>query len=272
MNPSLLNDLPLWSAPFGIRLLDSIEYRRHITALDIGFGTGFPMIEIAMRLGEGSTVYGIDPSREMVEFVTSKLHDLRLQTSECEHQITDCRLIHGVAEAIPLGDASIDLITSNNGINNAGDIPAVIAECARVIRPGGQFVQAMNTAGTMNEFYLHFHAVLAERGMTAEIEKIRRHVALKRPPVDWIVSLLQKEGFTVGQVIHDQFNYRFADGTALFGHPFIRMAFMSVWREMVPGERREEVFGTIEARLNEEAKKGGGLRLSVPFVVIHSRK
>ncbi|MBN1577163.1 MAG: hypothetical protein JW913_11460 [Chitinispirillaceae bacterium] len=59
--PDLCDELPFWSAPFGLKLLDLIEYRRNITALDIGFGCGFPLIELAMRLGPTCTVYGIDP-------------------------------------------------------------------------------------------------------------------------------------------------------------------------------------------------------------------
>ena len=58
---NVLDELPLWSAPFGLKLLDAIEYKPNISALDIGFGNGFPLTELAMRLGETSTVYGIDP-------------------------------------------------------------------------------------------------------------------------------------------------------------------------------------------------------------------
>src|SRR5664280_2828971 len=55
------DECSIWSAPFGLKLLDYIDYKQNISALDIGFGTGFPLTEIALRLGESSTVYGIDP-------------------------------------------------------------------------------------------------------------------------------------------------------------------------------------------------------------------
>lgn len=57
----LIDELPFWSAPFGIKLLDSIMLKKNMTALDIGFGLGFPLTEIAMRLGKSSKIYGIDP-------------------------------------------------------------------------------------------------------------------------------------------------------------------------------------------------------------------
>jgi len=47
---SVVDELPLWSAPFGLRLLDKIKYKKNITAFDIGSGLGFPLLEVAMRL------------------------------------------------------------------------------------------------------------------------------------------------------------------------------------------------------------------------------
>lgn len=39
---STWDELPLWSAPFGIKILDLIDYKKNINVLDIGCGTGFP--------------------------------------------------------------------------------------------------------------------------------------------------------------------------------------------------------------------------------------
>ena len=57
----VFDELPIWSAPFGLKLLDYVDYKTNISAIDIGFGTGFPLTELALRLGESSIVYGIDP-------------------------------------------------------------------------------------------------------------------------------------------------------------------------------------------------------------------
>ena len=55
------DELPLWAAPFGKKLLEGIKYKKGIKAEDIGFGAEFPLTEIAMRLGKDSIIYGIDP-------------------------------------------------------------------------------------------------------------------------------------------------------------------------------------------------------------------
>ncbi len=68
---TFFDELPIWSAPFGWKLLDHVEYKSGI-ALDIEFGTGFPLIELAMRLGESATLYGIDPWKEAIDRARQK--------------------------------------------------------------------------------------------------------------------------------------------------------------------------------------------------------
>ncbi len=266
LNPEMLpffDELPLWSAPFGLRLLESIHYKKGITAIDIGFGTGFPLTEIALRLGTSSVVYGIDPWKDAIQRASQKLDT---------YGISNVTLIEGVAESIPLPDASVDLITSNNGINNVSDIPKVFAECARICRPGGQFVQTMNTDLSMIEFYSEMEAVLSEMNMITEIEVMHRHIAQKRPSVEGMLSLLREHGFTLRKLIQDQFDYTFADGTSMLNHYFIRLAFLESWIGLVPPEKAERIFGEVERRLNETAERLGHLKLSIPFVVIDAMK
>lgn len=56
------DELPLWSAPFGLAILDTIRLKNGMNILDIGSGSGFPMLEIADRAGASCMVYGVDPS------------------------------------------------------------------------------------------------------------------------------------------------------------------------------------------------------------------
>jgi len=259
----VFDELPLWSAPFGLKLLDYIDYKRNITALDIGFGTGFPLTELAMRLGDSAIVYGIDPWKEAI---------VRTQKKIDNYGITNIKIIEGVAESIPLGKDSTDLIVSNNGINNVGDIDTVLSECSRVLKTGGQFVLTMNMDKSMFEFYKQFEQVLSGLHMDKEIELMHQHIYHKRRPLDEIISMLQKHGFIIKDLEHDQFNYKFADGIAMLNHYFIRMAFMDSWVQILPKDKAESIFETIESRLNEQSKILGGLKLSIPYVMINAKK
>src|SRR5512138_2099439 len=101
----IMDELPFWSAPFGLTLLDTIRVRTRMKVLDIGSGSGFPMLEIAARLDQGSMVTGVDPSSECVETIRSKIRSGGLANAS---------IVEGFAEKLPFPDASFDLVTSNN--------------------------------------------------------------------------------------------------------------------------------------------------------------
>ncbi len=257
------DELPLWSAAFGLKLLDYVNYKTTITALDIGCGTGFPLTEIALRLGETSIVYGIDPWKDAVKRANKKVD---------YYGLTNVRIIEGVAESIPLDNESIDLIVSNNGINNVKDIDKVLSECSRIINKRGQFILTMNTDLTMFEFYNQLEKVLSELYLDNEINLMHQHISKKRPPVKTIISMLQKHGFIIKDLEQDQFCYKFANGTAMLNHYFIRLAFMDSWIKLLPPDKVELIFDTIEMRLNEQSQISGGVKLSIPYVLINAIK
>lgn len=262
-NVRVFDELPLWSAPFGLRLFEQIHLKKNISALDIGFGAGFPLTELAMRLGKSCTVYGIDPWEAAVVRTEEKLK---------HYGITHVKIIRGVAEEIPLEDSSVDLIVSNNGINNVSDLSRVMAECSRVMRVNGQFVLSVNLDTTMIEFYSVMEQVLSDLDMKDSILKIREHIYSKRRPLQELTVLLKQHGFRVRNIVEDQFTYQFVDGTTMFQHFFMRLAFMPSWESIVPAEKRVQVFGGIESKLNEQALLTGNCSLSVPFVIINCEK
>lgn len=45
----IYDEVSLWSAPFGKVLLDNIPMNASWTVVDLGFGTGFPLIELAQQ-------------------------------------------------------------------------------------------------------------------------------------------------------------------------------------------------------------------------------
>ncbi|MGE5430983.1 MAG: class I SAM-dependent methyltransferase, partial [Syntrophomonadaceae bacterium] len=254
---SIIDELPLWSAPFGLKLLDAIKIKPNMTVLDIGFGLGFPIIEIAQRLGRTAKVFGIDPWEAASERAKKKIQILGLENIE---------LINGVAENVPLPDSSVDLIISNNGINNVQDINKVFSESCRVAKPGAQFAAAVNLPETMIEFYNVFEEVLRDFQLIERIPLIKEHIHKKRLPVDELKMLFINNGFEIARADTDSFSYRFLDGTAMFDYPFIRNNFMDSWLAIVPQERADEVFSEIERRMNLLSQRKGEWQLTIPFV------
>ena len=260
---SAVDELPLWSAPFGIRLLEKINYKKNFIALDIGSGLGFPLLEVAMRLGNSCKVYGIDPWEVAVERIKKKIK---------LYGITNVEILAGVAENIPLPDNSIDLIISNNGLNNVNDLTAVIKECSRISKIGSQFLFTFNTDKTMLEFYSEFEKLLLEENMLKEIQLMKEHIYKKRRPEEEYVELLNENGYAVNEICRDQFEYKFVDGSAMLNHFLITLSFIESWKALVPEERQWEIFEELENRLNEKSRLSGSLILTVPFVLIDSEK
>ncbi|MBP1683145.1 MAG: class SAM-dependent methyltransferase, partial [Ignavibacteriaceae bacterium] len=241
---SVIDELPLWSAPFGLRLLEKIRYRKGITALDIGPGLGFPLLEVAMRLGNTCKLYGIDPWETAIERIKTKIKVCGINNVE---------VITGVAEKIPLADNSVDLIFSNNGLNNVNDIKAVLNECRRITKIGSQFVFAYNTDKTMREFYSVFEELLRDKNMVNEIILVKEHVYKKRKPIEEFVRLLNESGYSINEISHYGFDYRFVDGITMFNHFLIKLAFVDSWKELIPEEKQNVFFKALVEKLNQLA-------------------
>jgi arsenite methyltransferase len=257
----VFDELNIWAAPFGLKLLDNIRYQKNITALDIGFGAGFPLTEIAMRLGNSCKVYGLDPWNAGI---------LRAQKKIEIYGINNIEIIHGFAEEISLQDKSVDLITSNNGLNNVADFDRSLSECSRVMKKGGQFIQTLNLNDSLIEFYAALETVLMDEKMDASIRKIDEQIYSKRKPLDEITGLIEKHNFAIEKVINDQFEYRFTDGTSMLNHYFIRLAFLDGWKSILPSHRQTEIFEKIETCLNAKAANDGSISLTIPYVLIDS--
>jgi arsenite methyltransferase len=256
---SVIDELPLWSGPFGLRLLDALRMTGVTRILDFGSGLGFPVCEIAMRFGDGVQVVGIDPWGEA-------LRRLALKRRVCE--IDNLDIVRGIAERLPFRNGSFDLIVSNNGINNVQDLDRTLTECRRVAADGAQFVCSMNLDGTMREFYDVYEKVLRSRGLEAEIRAMHAHIRAKRPPLDFVMERLRHAGFRLPETAQDSFRYRFRSGTAMLRHFLIRLAFLDTWREILAPESRDEIFKEIEVRLNRIAEDRGEINLTIPFVTI----
>jgi arsenite methyltransferase len=100
------------------------------TVLDLGSGGGIDVLLSAKRVGRTGKAYGLDMTDEMLELARRNQREAGVENAEFRQ---------GTIEAIPLPDASVDVVISNCVINLSADKPAVFHEAARVLRPGGRF-------------------------------------------------------------------------------------------------------------------------------------
>ena len=98
--------------------------------LDLGSGGGIDVLLSARRVGPTGKAYGVDMTDEMLALA---------RTNAEQAGATNVEFVKGTIEAVPLPDASVDVVISNCVINLSTDKPAVLAEAHRLLRPGGRF-------------------------------------------------------------------------------------------------------------------------------------
>ncbi len=98
--------------------------------LDLGSGGGIDVLLSAQRVGPTGRAYGLDMTDEMLALA---------RANQARAGVTNVEFLKGEIEAVPLPDASVDVIISNCVVNLSGDKRKVIDEAFRVLRPGGRF-------------------------------------------------------------------------------------------------------------------------------------
>jgi SAM-dependent methyltransferase len=105
------------------------ELRGGEVVLDLGSGGGIDVLLSARRVGATGKAYGLDMTDEMLDLARRNAADAGARNVE---------FLKGQIEAIPLPDASVDVVISNCVINLSTDKSAVLTETFRVLRPGGR--------------------------------------------------------------------------------------------------------------------------------------
>jgi SAM-dependent methyltransferase len=99
------------------------------TVLDIGAGSGLDTFLAAKAVGPTGRVIAVDMTPAMVA---------RGRENVALTGLGHVEYREGLAESLPVADASVDLVLSNGVINLCAEKPAVFREAYRVLRPGGR--------------------------------------------------------------------------------------------------------------------------------------
>jgi len=131
-DPALLQDLPTGVTDLSLGCGDPVTIaalKPGETVLDLGSGGGIDCFLAARQVGPGGRVIGVDMTPEMLE---------RAEASKARLGMTNVEFRRGQIEALPVEDATIDVIMSNCVINLSPDKAAVFREAFRVLKPGGR--------------------------------------------------------------------------------------------------------------------------------------
>jgi ubiquinone/menaquinone biosynthesis C-methylase UbiE len=107
-----------------LALADGIVHQP-MSVLDVGCGTG-KLLRRAHTYWPEAQLIGVDPANGMIEMAKRLTPNATFST--------------GMAEALPLQDASVELALSTSSFHHWQDQAAGLREIARVLRPGGYFI------------------------------------------------------------------------------------------------------------------------------------
>jgi demethylmenaquinone methyltransferase/2-methoxy-6-polyprenyl-1,4-benzoquinol methylase len=114
--------------------LDLLKPRAGEKVLEIGFGTGCALAVMARAVGPQGRVFGIDLSDQMVRLAKKSLAEAGLADRT--------RLRGGDATRLPYAADTMDALFMSFTLElfDTPEIPSVLGECKRVLRPGGRIV------------------------------------------------------------------------------------------------------------------------------------
>jgi arsenite methyltransferase len=194
------------------------------TILDVGCGGGIDTVLAAQRTGPEGRVIALDFLPEMLERTAAAAREAGLENVEP---------LESEMESIQLPDLSVDLVISNGVINLSPRKARVMAECARVLRPGGR---------------------LCVSDLTVDQEELPPEIATQ--PAAWagcvagalkeedFVRKLEKAGFDDVEVLsHEALS---VDDCALY--PLFTDEVIRLMRELIPAGKQSEVAVSVVVR------------------------
>ena len=112
--------------------LGQLAVRDGERVLEIGFGTGTSLVELTRMVGPEGKVFGVDIADQMLDVARQKL-----QKELLENRV---ELVCADAMTLPCPSESMDAIFTSFTLElfDTPEIPVVLAECRRVLRPGGR--------------------------------------------------------------------------------------------------------------------------------------
>jgi ubiquinone/menaquinone biosynthesis C-methylase UbiE len=140
----------------GIEILELMKLPAGSTLLEVGFGTGRILLELADRIGENGRVYGVDLSYGMCRFARRRLGKVGV--------LARTLLIAGDGYQLPIAPGSADGVFMGFTLElfDTPELIPVLQECQRILKPGGQMgivtMLASKRPGFAERLYTNAHA------------------------------------------------------------------------------------------------------------------
>jgi SAM-dependent methyltransferase len=191
-----------FSQPVTDWLVGHLDPRPGQTILELGAGTGETGFAAARLIGDRGHLISTDLPREMVEVARRRAQELGVQNAE--FRVMD-------AEHIELEDASVDGIVCRWALMLMPEPAAALAECRRVLRPGGNLAVAVMGRPSRNPWAAGVAKAIVDLGLIPPIDPQAPGGVFSLADHDRFRGVVTGAGFGDVTMEDVEFHLRFSD-------------------------------------------------------------
>ena len=257
--------VPVWSEPFGRGLLEKLEIPPKAQVLDVGCGTGYPLLALLERMDESSRVIGIDRDPAMLDIARRRAGGLA--GKRVFLKVEDI-------ERLSFADEVFDVAVANLVLHDTEDPRRVLSEMRRVLRPGGGTMGVTRPlAGTFVEFYDLLREAIEAAGAELEgvVDKLDQHMAMF-PDAAEARAELEQAGFEDVTVEVRRFSLLFRSSREFFFAPVIEHGFLKLWKDLFPDKASTQRAFLWAKRAIDTYHGSGAFNLTVEAGLLTGRK
>lgn len=235
-------------------LLDAAQVTRGTRLLDVASGPGFVAAAARER---GARAVGVDLSPRMVEIARALHAGIDFDEADVEH--------------LPFADGAFDAVVCNFGIGHFPNPELALAECLRVLRPGGHIAFAWWDDPSRHRLQAVFREATAEVGAVAPNDLPQGHSSLRFCDAAEFLQLLRGPGLAGATVEPHATTYLVPDVEAWWHGGLASLALTGAAIRNQTETTRNAIRAAFERRALPYANSGG-LRIPIAFNIGSGRK
>jgi ubiquinone/menaquinone biosynthesis C-methylase UbiE len=226
---------PLYAQRFADMLLRALGPRAGAAVLEVGCGAGALTTELLRKLDRESRILAVDGSAALIERARA-----RVATEHPGRRVFFRQ--HDPEVKLPFDDETQDLVVANLVLGDVAQPAAVLADLARVARPGGQVVVTVPLRGTWAEPLDLFREVLVRLGRKDGLQALDAYLAAQ-PEGESMARALEAAGLERVEEELARWELLFRSGREFFYAPVIEHGPLSRWKDIAGrGEAMQDVF------------------------------
>ena len=234
--------LPVWAQPFARMLLRGLVIAERSQILDVACGTGYITVEILRRMGTGCRLIAIDASSALLDVARRKVERMGSREVFFRTENPEPRL--------SFADDVYDLLVSNLGLFEMGDVGRALADFTRVVRVGGQLRCTLPLAGTFQELYDIYREVLIKHDKHEILARVDEHIGNYATP-EVCDIWMKNAGLGDIQIEVEEFSMLFKSSREFFFAPVIEHGPLATWKELAgQGQEMQDIFWYIKEAID----------------------